>query len=394
MPSKNKVTTDDFSLVILKNDTLLKSIRDYFYQDLLHDFKSHDIFHSSVEEVGTTLEQIHTKYAVVIQEGIFFFDHLDNNFLKTVMSDLEDYALVGHILDRKDRYYHLHPQQFIVNLEKWKNIGSPDFNRRADKELSTIKRSQDNFHDDHTPTWIQVDDGFTSCEKLKFGGFVISEMLKHNQKVRPFNANERHVKKFVYYETQEQISHMLSYERLHPKSFYYAKTTRSSKKLFSQPASHYISVANAVESLYKIKDVYRDIKKINFYDISITALLFTELFINNFKNDYKKFVNDFDNMGARPWTTLDLSSENYYQLDDYKDVDDVNDVLEHIRANVEVNYYYGDITRTSIIEKTNDPTVMYVSNSFNYEHNFIRAEEKTFWQEKVNLNENIKEILF
>ena len=394
MQSSNKVTPDNFSLVIINNDTLLKSVKDYFYQNLLHDFDETRVFNCSINNINQTLRQIQTEYVLVIQEGIFFFDHVDNNFLKITIKNLEDYVLIGHVLDRKDRYYQLHPQQFILNVNKWKQIGSPDFNCRSDNNLSAIKRSDDNFHDDYTPTWIQASDSSVSCEKLKFGGFVISEFLKNDFKVRPFNTDERHVKKFVYYDTQEQVSHLLTYERLHPKSFYYAKTTRNSKRLFEQNASHYISVANAVESLYKIKDVYKDIKSIDFYDISITALIFTEHFINSFKNDYKKFVNDFDNMGARPWTTLDLSNEDYYELDNYTDVDDIQDVLEHIRSNVTVNYYYGDITRTSVIENIKESTVMYVSNSFEYEHNFIRRDEKSFWKQKAQSNNNIKKVLF
>lgn len=394
MQSSNKVTPDNFSLVIINNDTLLKSVKDYFYQNLLHDFDETRVFSCSINNINQTLQQIQTEYVLVIQEGIFFFDHVDNNFLKITIKNLEDYVLIGHVLDRKDRYYQLHPQQFILNVNKWKQIGSPDFNCRSDNNLSAIKRSDDNFHDDYTPTWIQASDSSVSCEKLKFGGFVISEFLKNDFKVRPFNTDERHVKKFVYYDTQEQVSHLLTYERLHPKSFYYAKTTRNSKRLFEQNASHYISVANAVESLYKIKDVYKDIKSIDFYDISITALIFTEHFINSFKNDYKKFVNDFDNMGARPWTTLDLSNEDYYELDNYTDVDDIQDVLEHIRSNVTVNYYYGDITRTSVIENIKESTVMYVSNSFEYEHNFIRRDEKSFWKQKAQSNNNIKKVLF
>ena len=394
MQSSNKVTPDNFSLVIINNDTLLKSVKDYFYQNLLYDFDETKVFNCPINNIKQTLQQIQTEYALVIQEGIFFFDHVDNNFLKITIKNLEDYVLIGHVLDRKDRYYQLHPQQFILNVDKWKQIGSPDFNCRSDNNLSAIKRSDDNFHDDYTPIWIQADNGSVSCEKLKFGGLVISEFLKNNFKVRPFNTDERHVKKFVYYEMQEQVSHLLSYERLHPKSFYYAKTTRNSKRLFNQNASHYISVANAVESLYKIKDVYKDIKSIDFYDISITALIFTEHFINSFKNDYKKFVNDFDNMGARPWTTLDLSNEDYYELDNYTDVDDIQDVLEHIRSNVTVNYYYGDITRTSVIENIKESTVMYVSNSFEYEHNFIRRDEKSFWKQKAQSNNNIKKVLF
>lgn len=386
-------TLKDFSLVIIKNESLLDSIKDYFYENLLHDFEDDRLLHCEIENIDDTLDQVQTKYAVVIQEGIFFFDHIDNNFLKSVIENINDYVLIGHVLDKKERYYHLHQQQFILDVENWRSINKPSFNCQSGSVIN-IERSQDNFHDDYTPTWIKQTQGSTSYNKLKFGGYVISELLKNDLKIRPFNTNERHVKKFVYYDTQEQVSHMLSYERLHEKSFYYPRTTRSSQKRFIQPSSHYISVANAVESLYKIKDVYKDITSINFYDVSITALIFTEHFIKNFKGDYKNFVKEFDTMGARPWTTLDLKNEDYYQLNDYNDVNEIRDVLEHIKYNVKVNYCYGDITRTSIIEKIDSPTIIYVSNSFNYEHNFIRSEEKSFWKQKANSNQNIKEILF
>ena len=385
-------TLKDFSLIIVKNESLLDSIKDYFYENLLHDFEDDRLLDCKIENVDKTLEQVKTKYAVVIQEGIFFFDHIDNNFLKSVIENINDYALIGHVLDRKERYYHLHQQQFILDVEKWKNINKPSFNCRSGL-VANIERSKDNFHDDYTPTWIKKTEGETSHDKLKFGGYVISELLKNNLKVRPFNTNERHVKKFVYYDIDEQVSHMLSYEKVNPYSFYYPKTTRSTKRMFTESANKYITVANAVESLYKIKDVYKDITSIDFYDVSITALIFTEHFIKNFKSDYKNFVKEFDKMGARQWTTLDLPDENYHQLDDYEDVQEINDVLEHVRNNVKINYHYGDITRSSIIELLDTPTLIYVSNCFKYQYNFVRSSEWEFWRTKAKDNQYLKQFL-
>ena len=385
-------TLNDFSLIIVKNESLLDSIKDYFYENLLHDFEDDRLLDCKIENIDETLEQVKTKYAVVIQEGIFFFDHIDNNFLKSVIENIDGYALIGHVLDRKERYYHLHQQQFILDVEKWRDINKPSFNCRSGT-VTNIERSKDNFHDDYTPTWIKQTEGTTSYDKLKFGGYVISELLKNNLKVRPFNTNERHVKKFVYYDIDEQVSNILSYEKVNPYSFYYPKTTRSKKRMFTESANKYITVANAVESLYKIKDVYKDITSIDFYDISITALIFTEHFIKNFRSDYKNFVKEFDNMGARPWTTLDLPNEDYYQLDDYNDVKEIHDVLEHIRNNVEINYYYGDITRSSVVELLKEPTIMYVSNCFKYQYNFVRSDEWKFWRDNAKENQYLKQFL-
>jgi hypothetical protein len=386
-------TLKDFSLVIVKNESLLDSIKDYFYENLLHDFEDDRLLHCEIENIDNTLNQVQTKYAVVIQEGIFFFDHIDNNFLKSVIENINDYALIGHILDRKERYYQVHQQQFILNVNDWKKANCPDFNQKQSDQLVVIKRSTDNFHDDYTPLWVEPTKDVTQNDRLKFGGYVISELLKHNFKVRPFNEDERHVKKFVYYDINEQVSHMLSYEKINPYSFYYPKTTSTTKRFFTENANKYITVANAVESLYKIKDVYKDITSIDFYDVSITALIFTEHFIKNFKGDYKNFVKEFDKMGARPWTKLDLPDENYYQLDDYNDVQEINDVLKHVRNNVKINYHYGDITRSSIIELLDTPTLIYVSNCFQYQYNFIRNSEWKFWRTKAKDNQYLKQFL-
>ena len=67
MQSNNKVTPDNFSLVIIDNDTLLKSVKDYFYQNLLYDFDKTKVFNCSINNIKQTLQQIQTEYALVIQ---------------------------------------------------------------------------------------------------------------------------------------------------------------------------------------------------------------------------------------------------------------------------------------------------------------------------------------
>ena len=92
-------TLKDFSLIIVKNESLLDSIKDYFYENLLHNFDDDRLLHCEIENISNTLKQVKTKYVVIIQEGIFFFEHFDNNFLKTVIADINNYSLIGHVLD-------------------------------------------------------------------------------------------------------------------------------------------------------------------------------------------------------------------------------------------------------------------------------------------------------
>lgn len=373
-------TLKDFSLIIVKNESLLNSIKDYFYENLLYDLDENNVHIIDMNNLYDCLQKkVQTKYVVVIQEGIFFFEHFDNNFLKTVISNIEDYTLIGHILDRKERYYQVHQQQFILNVNDWKKANCPDFNHTQSDQLVVIKRSTDNFHNDYTPLWIEQTKDITKNDKLKFGGYVISELLKHNFKVRPFSEDERHVKKFVYYDIDEQVKHMLGYEQINPHSYYYPVSTATRITQFTKKHTNYISVANGVESLKKLINVYENIKTITFYDISITALMFTELLIKNFSKDYKKFVQDFDRIGGQQWSTL---NGQYEKLDEY-DVSTLTPILKHIRENVNVKYCIGDITRPSIIENIKEDTLINLSNVFDYNHNLIRKSEYSDWCNRI-----------
>ena len=66
-----------------------------------------------------------------------FFDlHVDNDFIRNMINDDNTLpaSLIGHILDRKERYYQLHQQNFILNVDDWKHAGSPSFFKKQNKQ--------------------------------------------------------------------------------------------------------------------------------------------------------------------------------------------------------------------------------------------------------------------
>ena len=71
-------------------------IRDYFYQSLMpYGFASTTV--CDKEQLDSVLRQLKTRHAVVIEEGMFF-----KNNLMPPKNRYDD--LVGHILDRKEKY--------------------------------------------------------------------------------------------------------------------------------------------------------------------------------------------------------------------------------------------------------------------------------------------------
>ena len=385
MQSEIKVSDieENFSLIIVKNHSLLKSVKDYFYESLQYDMITAVVYIEQHEITECIKNQIKTKWVIVIEEGMFFKGHLDNDFLRRYMSDLYQSSLIGHVLDRKERYYELHPQHFILNVDDWQKSGAPDFLCKQDHNLAGVQRSSHNFHDDYTPTSVSYDkNNSVKCDKLKFGGKVISEMLKNNFAVRPFNKQERKRKKFVYYDIAEQVPNLLNWDYLSTLSYYYPIATHYSEKQFTKTHPTYISVANGIESLRRIKNVYKSVNHIKYYDISITALIFTELLLTKFENNFKKFVEKFEQeLGARPWTTLHVEQQGYSQLDQYEStVKEVMPIIEHIRTNnVKVDYYYGDITRIGVIHDITTDSLISLTNVFNYDRNHIRKSEFMHW---------------
>ena len=360
-------------------------IRDYFYQSLMpYGFASTTV--CDKEQLDSVLRQLKTRHAVVIEEGMFF-----KNNLMPPKNRYDD--LVGHILDRKEKYYELHRQHFIINVEKWKDLGAPSFTTRKIGSVTKVKRSDENFHDDYTPVWIKTKNvQKVKKTKLRHGGHVISEFLKANLEVRPFDKSERLEKNFVYYDESEQISNALSIAQLsQPNSFYYPKSTSQKEKIFWRCYPTYVSVANGVESLYRIKNVYPWINEIIFYDVSLPALIFTELLIKKYTKDYKSFVQEYEKeTGAGQYNK---SYDSIDSLDDYTDPEEILPVLEHIRKNVRVQYHFGDITRTSVIDGLENDTLINLSNVFEYKFNILRTHERQYWFSKIDALDIKTEVL-
>ena len=52
-----------------------------------------------------------------------------------------NYSLIAHLLDKKERYYRVHPQLILLNLDHWKAVGSPTFARA--KNISCLLYTSD-----------------------------------------------------------------------------------------------------------------------------------------------------------------------------------------------------------------------------------------------------------
>ena len=76
-------------------------------------------------------------------------------------------------------------QMFLINVEHWKKVGSPTFDKAKNVELQDVNRSQENFHDDYTPTAIVKGESKKMyTNNTAEGSQVISALLENNYYIR------------------------------------------------------------------------------------------------------------------------------------------------------------------------------------------------------------------
>ncbi len=305
-----------FTLIILKDPELLTSINDYTSQKItwpavskikdyktswfsknVHTDKEIDIEttrafppkYCSWDELEDTLNNLESSHALIVKEGnIFDVDLFPDFIFNTIgVDDTMNYSLIAHLLDKKERYYRVHPQVILLNVDHWKKVGSPTFARAKNVTLQNTERSDENFHDDYTPLWVKKGEGKTTyTDTTGQGSQVISALLENDYKIRPFQEKERNLKRCCYDSEKDQISrifHYLGNPARMSSDVVYINQTSARPKQFENNNDLIVSVASPLNLLSRIKDNYKNINNVIFYDISSPALIWTELFFKYIK---------------------------------------------------------------------------------------------------------------
>lgn len=147
--------------------------------------------------------------------GTSFFE-----FVESLNPDL--FFLYGHILDRKDAYYELHSQCYVINLGRYRELGCPAIGQQtlgAQHTQIEPSRSMDNYHDDYTPVWIDQGSQLRQYNHRAHGWNILSIGLSTQPggSIKPFSESVRREKKHYYPENKtEFFSHVSwAYARQH-----------------------------------------------------------------------------------------------------------------------------------------------------------------------------------
>lgn len=184
---------------------LIKNISDYTISniwakkyDIIVGLDENELLRASVDDYD---------HAVVISTGTEFINGHD--FFKAVEKlTKENYFIAGHVLDRKDAYFELHHQCYILNLKKYKYFNCPEIGDQAlgsqHQQFSPV-RSSDNYHDDYTPISVSKGTHLTKYNHKCHGWHILSIAFKHNEKIVVFDNEFRNSKKYYYPENQKDF---------------------------------------------------------------------------------------------------------------------------------------------------------------------------------------------
>jgi hypothetical protein len=210
---------------------------------------------------------------VVLKTGTFINSSFFFENIKEMINS--NIALMGHVLDYKEKHYFLHEQCFFINLKSWKLSNSPQYLSK-EKQLIDIHRSVDNFHDNYTPKWIKAGKNKKTYDETLPGGYLISSMLESGFNVSPF-LHERNLKWFTYHgDTMKSLMKFTNIINTKYSVGFFSTETETIKKinLKDKNINTVLSIASAFHPFKLIKNtnIEDTVKNLIIYDYSPVAI--------------------------------------------------------------------------------------------------------------------------
>ena len=176
--------------------------------------KRYDLYQGLDQDILLNhVADLNYEYAVVFTTGTEFIDGY--SFFKQIEALVETgTSLAGHILDRGDAYYELHQQCYLINLKTYIQLGRPVV---GIQELGQLHqqynpiRSQENYHDDYTPLWVQPGKSIKTFNHRCHGWNILSTFLNNNQPVTVFDQQTRNSKIHLYPEFVNDFNKNISW---------------------------------------------------------------------------------------------------------------------------------------------------------------------------------------
>ena len=176
---------------------------------------------SDFEDLIDRLKSTGYSYACFWFEGCQPMEGFEEEFIEWA-NDNDDWHIMGHILNRPNRFPVFHEQVIIVNL---KNIDRLYFGEVDGDSYPKYEQSIEHIHDDYTPLWVKGTGGFFEFDNIEeemnhMFDHMLFHCIRNGWKIVNVPENVRQVKFCVY--PEDDVEHTLSWltnHEFHKKSY-------------------------------------------------------------------------------------------------------------------------------------------------------------------------------
>ena len=348
--------------------------------------KGYDCYVAISED--TTLQKVVDDYDYAVCystdtefEGDKFFEHL-HELIKS------EFLVAGHILDRKEGWYEIHEQCYVLNLKKYKEYECPEIGeaKRNAEHFETVPiRSDENFHDDHTPLWIKPGIEMEKYKHKWHGWNLLRTAFDNKEEVLVFDENIRHSKRCYYaaHETDyiENSSHILKKYNLSASRLFYPINTEEVVPLpdFVGPIKQLVTPASGFNWLkYLDKYGYDEDTEVIFYDYNPNALYYMQTIIEKFEGgDLHKFLKQNNTHRTPDWINSKKDIADY--------ISKIGGLLT-LRSKLKFKYVECDLLNEFNLKiKNHKGTILNISNIFAYEPTaaMVPTKQRVFRENKL-----------
>lgn len=348
------------------NKEIIKNISDWTVQNIT--ILGYTVLVSTDEDsLLQTAATTDASYAVVLSTGTEFVNGYDwfsavEEFCK------EGFFIAGHILDRKDFYYELHDQCYIINLKSYKLLNCPIIGKvehfSSHLQLEPV-RSKDNLHDDYTPTWVCRGNELKQYQHRAHGWNILSIAFKNNLRIKVFPDELRNNKHHYYPEYSsyfDQVNFLYRRQGFCNGMALYLGNSETVIPLNSnKPIKQLIVPASGLNWIkYLEENGYDESTVVEFYDYSFLTLEYMRYLITAWDGvNYKEFALNYFN---EKFSFINAEIPYCGSIDD-TDISSWNKII----STVKFNYRWLDLldSNNDLSWVTTD-AIFNVTNVFNY----------------------------
>ena len=220
--------------------TIIHNLTEFFCGYAVAQGFNNQIYGDTVEEL---CEKVNDSFShlLVIKIGMVDLRILEN-FKSWFYDTSPTENIIGHILDKGDEYYELHPQFLLIKMKWWnsikdKTVGNFD-TKCGEWQCTKPLRSEENFHDNYTPLWVKPGSKQNTYINKRYGWNIIKQALEDPNGVGIWQEDIREQYEYSYPETgdwYEKFSKLLGNLSL-TKNIYYCSNTEeiSGSTLYSK----------------------------------------------------------------------------------------------------------------------------------------------------------------